>query len=128
MTQGREKWGSHLLSRPDFWTVRWCQSTSYVHFYSFRTNGKNGHLDENDFRHCYEKNKVLYQQLRGTLQLQLKISLIKTWVNIMKRQLTMVPGKLSAAQKSETTLQENWSKVDDISLNFMRFFFSLRQT
>ena len=51
MTQTKGKWSSLALSR----LVRRCHGIPYFHFYYFffRTNGKKGRLDENDFRHGY---------------------------------------------------------------------------
>ena len=69
---------------PLFWvdlTFEW-YSTCLLLLFLFRTNGKKGHLDEKDMRHCYGNVfrkwhsesylitamlKVLSQQIRGTL-------------------------------------------------------------
>ena len=54
MTQTREKWDSHVLSRPDFCMVWICHGIPCVHFYFlFRTNVRKRYLDESDFHHCY---------------------------------------------------------------------------
>ena len=56
MTQKRELWDSLVLSRPHFWMVWWCHGIPRVFisiFFLFRTKGKKGHLDKNEFRHCY---------------------------------------------------------------------------
>ena len=49
---------SLILSRSDFSMIWRYYGIPCVHFYLFiiflfRTNGKKGHLDENDFRYCY---------------------------------------------------------------------------
>ena len=49
MTQTREKWDCHALSRRDFWMVWRCHGIPCVIIFLFRTNGKKGYLDENDF-------------------------------------------------------------------------------
>ena len=56
MTQAREKWDSHLLSRPEFLMV--CHGIPCVHIYFlFRTNDtlkeKKRYFDESDFCYCY---------------------------------------------------------------------------
>ena len=50
---------------------------------------------------------------------------IKTLVNIMKRKSTKVPWKLSLVKKINTPhFKEHCTKIDDISLVVIRFFFS----
>ena len=55
MTQTREKWDSLVLSRADFCMVGRCRGMPCFHFFIFlfRSNGKNEHLDENDFRYGF---------------------------------------------------------------------------
>ena len=62
MTQTREKWDCHVLSRPDFWMVWRCHSILFFYFYLFiylfifvclfRSSVKKGYLDESNFHHC----------------------------------------------------------------------------
>ena len=52
-------------------------------------------------------------------------SFIKTLLNIMKRKSTRLPWKLSPAKKNATPhFKEHFTKIDDISLVVIRFFFS----
>ena len=54
MIQTREKWNSLVLSRVNFWMVWRHYGIPYIRFiFLFRTNGKNEHLDENEFRNGY---------------------------------------------------------------------------
>ena len=68
-----KKVDSLILNRADFSTMWRCHGIPCFIFF-LRTNGKNEHLDENEFRHSYGNYylisaifKVLSQQLRGTL-------------------------------------------------------------
>ena len=51
MCQTKKKHDSLVLSRFDLWMVWRCHGIPRVIFL-FRSNGKKGHLDKNDFRHC----------------------------------------------------------------------------
>ena len=104
MTQTREKWDSHALSRPDFRMVWRCHGIPWARFYFLsRTNGKIGHLDKKDFHHCYDcmviflkvpfwsnlitaMFKVPYQQWWGTLQQHfettIELKILWTWIKI----------------------------------------------
>ena len=53
MTQTRGKWDPLVLSRADVCIEERCRGIPCFHFlfFLFRNSDKNGHLDENDFRH-----------------------------------------------------------------------------
>ena len=131
MTQTREKWGSLVLSRTDFCVVGRYHGILCFQFlfFLFRSNGKNEHLDENNFRHvhgnyfksavlkvtwlqlCFLKItrhigngiwKILYSwRFYGNGSIYTSIF---SWVNIMKWKWVKVPWNLSVAQKSEPVL------------------------
>ena len=70
--------------------------------------------------------------LKDTLQLnisrtRIKIrpnSFIKTWVSIVKEKSTKVPCKLLLTKKCDLDFKEHCTKVDDVSLIVLWFFFS----
>ena len=70
--------------------------------------------------------------LKDTLQLnisrtRIKIrpnSFIKTWVSIVKEKSTKVPWKLLLTKKCDLDFKEHCTKVDDVSLIVLWFFFS----
>ena len=79
ITQTSEKWDSHVWVGMTF---EWYEDAMIFHvvifLFSFRSNFKNGFLDESDFRHCCDNFsesaslittmfKVTSWQLRGTL-------------------------------------------------------------
>ena len=69
MSQTKEKCDFLVLSRSDLWMVWRCHGITRVFYYLFRTKGKKGNLNENDFRHrCgnfFQKGilKVIWSQL-----------------------------------------------------------------
>ena len=73
---------------------------------------------------CLSK-KILFQLkiLRTWIKIRAS-SFIKTWGNIMNQKSTNMPGKLPVAEKSKPALQRNCTKIGDISLIFIHFFFS----
>ena len=86
-----------------------------IFIFLFRTNGKKRHLDEKDFRtvmvvspKCHSESHHSYVQS----------SFSKTM------RLTEVLGKVKVAQKFESNFKDHCKKVNDISLIFIRFFFS----
>ena len=87
----------------------------------FRTNGKKGHLDENDFPHCYGKfSKVVFwklldrsyvQSLFSTIMRHTDNSLLKdtpkfyilrTWTN--RRAKSFIKTSVNVTEKSESAL------------------------
>ena len=69
------------------------------------------------------KDTLHLKILRAWIKLRVNSS-IKTWVNIMKRKSTKVPLKLSFAKTAPSFFKEHWTKIDDISLIVIHFFFS----
>ena len=55
MSQTKKKCDSLVLSRSYLWMVWRCHGILrvYRYYFCFRTNGRKGHLDENDFRYSY---------------------------------------------------------------------------
>ena len=52
MSQTKEKHDSLVLSRSDLWVV-WRSHGITCLLFLFRTNSNKGHLDQNNFHHCY---------------------------------------------------------------------------
>ena len=84
MTQTREKWDSHVLSRFDF-----SVDPVYSLFFLFSTRGNKAHLDEDDLRHGFgnvfesaipKVNHSYFQIsiLKDTMQLKI----LYTWIKI----------------------------------------------
>ena len=102
MSQTKEKWGSLVLSRGDFWMIWRCHSIPSFHFYFlFRNNGNREQMDENDFRRCYSDFfskmsfwkyfitamfKVFLNSYEAPWQRHLKealqLKILRTWINI----------------------------------------------
>ena len=94
MTKAREKWDSLVLSRAGFCMVGRCRGILW-------SNGKNKHLNENEFRHSYGNYfrsavlKVTWFQLcskfflnnyeahwQRHLKYTLQMKILRTWINI----------------------------------------------
>ena len=114
-----------------------CYGIPFFHFYFilfflFRTDGEKGHLDENDFHHCYHNIlKVSYWKLLdrssvSTITSKINSSILKHvwqvkslqtrinvranifWVIIMKRISAKVTAELSLAGKARAVLQRTF--------------------
>ena len=53
MSQTKEKHDSLVLSRSDLWVVWRSHGITCLLLFLFRTNSNKGHLDQNNFHHCY---------------------------------------------------------------------------
>ena len=101
MTQTREKWDSHILSRRDFWMVWMCHHILCFHFFWFRSNVRKWYLDESNFYHCFgiffgnANPEVSWTQLcwsffstipkyinNSILKDTLQLKILRTWIKI----------------------------------------------
>ena len=117
--------------------------------FSFKTNGKKEHLDQNDFRHRYDNSyesvipKVTAQSffsatmrhignLKGTLQLKILSIWIKiranffinTWVNIMKQKTDKGIWKIISCTKIRACTLKNIVPEQRIFTYFYTLLFS----
>ena len=120
----------------------------------FRTNGKKGRLDENDFRLCLAFfSKVAFWKLldhsyvqssfpintrhieNSILKDTLQLNIFRTWINLratsfiktsvnMKQKSMTVPRKRSVARKSKCALRRTLNLSRPRFTYFIRFFFS----
>ena len=129
----------------------WYSVFSFLIF--FRTNGVKVHLDKNDVQHCYGnfskvsswklldhsyvrssfstimkhmdnsilKDTLQVEILRSWIKLRVS-SFIKNWEDIMKWKSKSLPQKLH--KNPCLHVEQNCTKIDHISLIFIRFFFS----
>ena len=110
-TNIRETW------LPCIWRLVWALNGLKMTWYSlcllllflFRTNGKKGHLDENDLRHCYDNFfrkwhsesclitamfKLPFHQLRGRLTIDtLEFYILPTWIKMRAKSFIKSFGK-----------------------------------
>ena len=78
----------------------------------------------------YIKNSILKETLQlKILRIWIKLranSFIKIWINIMKKKSTHMSLKLSLENNMTPHLKEHRTKIDDILLIVIHFFFSQR--